>query len=82
MAINLDNKCPYGKHDLHPIIEGTQTVGIVCLQCGHSVRENMEHSSITVGDKEILFPPTFFEECKIITTRDFKQQYHRKDPRF
>jgi hypothetical protein len=82
MGIELDKKCPTPLHQFHPIIEGCQTVGIVCMVCGLSVREDMQHSGITVDEKAIYFPPTFFEEVKHQSTRDFKQQYHRKDPRF
>jgi hypothetical protein len=55
MAIDLDKQCPDGKHDFHPIIEGNQTVGLVCLLCDKTVRENMEHSEIYVtGEKHIV----------------------------
>lgn len=92
MGIVLDNKdqeesspgsrCPFGRHDFNPIIEGTQTVGIVCMHCGKAVRENMEHSRVTVDHDVIYFPASWHEEVKHQSTRDFREQYHRKDPRF
>ena len=76
------NECPSGQHKYRPIIEGSQTVGLKCSKCNKTVKQDMAHSDIIVEEKNIIFPPTFFEEVKNQSTRDFKQVYHRKDPRF
>jgi hypothetical protein len=34
--------CPDSLHDFVPIIEGNRTVGIICIICGHRVREDVE----------------------------------------
>lgn len=82
MEAELNNKCPDRLHSYVPIIEGAQTVGLVCMLCGKTVREDMEQSGVVVTENKILFPPTFFEEVKNQSTRDYKVIYHRKDPRF
>lgn len=35
-----DGECPPALHDLLPIIEHDRTVGVVCIICGKSVRED------------------------------------------
>jgi hypothetical protein len=82
MSIELDNNCARGIHAFKPIIEGTQTVGIFCINCPKIVREDMAHSEVTVDETKIIFPPTFFEQVKNQSTRDFIAIYHRKGHRF
>lgn len=43
-----DQRCPSGMHEDVPIIEGSQTVGLVCRACGRRVREDMRYSSLMV----------------------------------
>ncbi|MBI2427511.1 MAG: hypothetical protein HYV29_01690 [Ignavibacteriales bacterium] len=50
MSIELNKECPYGLHSWHPIIEGTQTVGLICMNCAHTVREEMQYSNLAVSD--------------------------------
>ncbi|MDP1675692.1 MAG: hypothetical protein Q8L88_02410 [Bacteroidota bacterium] len=82
MEAKLNNTCPGRIHSYVPIVEGTQTVGVVCMLCGKTVREDMTQSEIVVTDSVIIFPPYFSEQVKHQSTRDFKIIYHRKDPRF
>jgi hypothetical protein len=72
VAIELDKGCGAGLHNFVPIIEGGQTVGLQCLLCPKTVREDMEQSSFVVSAKGIERTSTPFDG----------QQYHRKDPRF
>lgn len=64
-----ENECLFGKHDFTPLIEGDQTVGIVCTLCGKSVREDMTYSDFVVTEKGLernVSPPII----------------KRRDPRF
>lgn len=63
-----NDECPPGMHDTVPIIEGNETVGLVCISCGWRLRENMERSSLLATDKGL------------IDTR--QRPPSRKDPRF
>jgi hypothetical protein len=38
--------CPDSLHDFVPIIEGNRAVGIICIICGHHVREDVEPKGI------------------------------------
>jgi hypothetical protein len=46
-----NSPCRGGLHDFTPIIEGNETVGLVCLidGCGFTVREDMSRSHISVS---------------------------------
>lgn len=75
--IELNKECPEVLHEFTPIIEGGQTVGITCIVCGKSVREDMAHSSISVNESEII------NLQSIIPLPDVHRgNYRRKDPRF
>lgn len=74
--IELSKECPDELHVYLPIIEGGQTVGIKCCVCDKTVREDMEHTSIVVTDRnEIL-------NLDSIIPQTFDQHYRRKDKRF
>lgn len=61
-------ECLQSLHDWLPIIEGNQTVGLVCQTCSKTVRENMEWSFLVVTPQGLV---------------DMKQRApSRKDPRF
>lgn len=62
-------RCPPNMHDDVPIVEGDQTVGVVCVICGRSVREDMAHSTMFVASDKGLVDLG-------------AQSHHRKDPRF
>ncbi len=86
MAINLnlrfrfEKHCPDGMHDWTPIIEGNQTVGLQCLNCPKTVRENMEQSNIIVTDSGSIVERINNHD---IPLRDVHSGAHkRKDPRF
>lgn len=70
MAISLDKNCIDQLHDWQPIIDGTQTVGLVCMICGKRVREDMERSEIIV------------QEDGTINGLSAIHAYRRKDARF
>lgn len=61
-------ECPPGLHHDVPIIEGCQTVGLVCTACGRSVREDMRYSYLIATDQGL------------VDLRD--RPPSRKDPRF
>lgn len=63
-----DKECAPGLHSDVPIIEGDQTVGLVCTICGRRVREAMEYSYLVVSPEGL------------IDTRE--RPPSRKDPRF
>jgi len=60
--------CPTGLHSDVPIIEGNQTVGLVCTICGRSIRENMQPSGLVITDNGL-------EDVGILP-------HHRRDPRY
>jgi hypothetical protein len=47
-------ECLQSRHEWVPIIEGIQTVGVVCQTCGKSVRENMEWSFLVVSAQGLV----------------------------
>jgi len=49
-----EDQCPPGTHSDVPIIEGSQTTGLVCMICGRAVRENMEYSSLVATEKGLV----------------------------
>lgn len=78
MSIELDKHCPDMLHDYAPIIEGNQTVGILCTICGKTVRENMQYSDIVVTDShEIKNLHTALPTPDI-----YRGATRRRDPRF
>jgi hypothetical protein len=46
--------CPRGLHSDIPIIEGNQTVGLICTICGRRVRENMEQSYLIATERGLM----------------------------
>jgi hypothetical protein len=61
-------ECPPGLHSDVPIIEGGQTVGLICTLCGRSVREDMAYSTLVATERGLV---------------DLREQPHRRrDPRF
>jgi len=59
-----NKRCPNNLHDFVPIIEGGETVGLICIidGCGFSVREDMERSSLKVlPDGRIIMSETLFD---------------------
>jgi len=63
------NECPPSLHSWTPIVEGTRTTGIVCLECGKSVREDVKVDGVLVSARglERAVP---------------RNRHRRKDPRF
>lgn len=61
-------QCLPALHDWTPIIEGNETVGLVCIVCGKRVRESMERSYLAASPHGLI---------------DTRQKTpSRKDPRF
>lgn len=61
-------QCPPMLHDWAAIIEGNDTVGLVCVTCGKRIRENMERSHLHASPQGLI---------------DTRQRApSRKDPRF
>jgi hypothetical protein len=79
--MNKEKQCPPGIHTDVPIIEGDQTVGLICTTCGRSVREDMAISDLIIDERGALVGrtaclPSFWRVC--LSAR----QRQRKDPRF
>lgn len=68
-----ENQCLPGLHTDVPIVEGDQTVGLVCMTCGRSVREDMAESDYYVSENGAF--------CSMTITK-IEGSHHRKDPRF
>ncbi len=47
-------ECPRGLHHDVPIIEGAQTVGLICTVCGRRVREDMQYSFLVATEKGLV----------------------------
>lgn len=62
-------ECTPQLHSWVPVIEGKQTVGLVCTVCGKAVRENMQYSEYGIDERGL-------------THVSVEKSHRRKDPRF
>jgi len=61
-------QCLTSHHEWLPIIEGNETVGLICTVCGKRIREDMERSHLSASP------------IGLVDTR--QRAPSRKDPRF
>ncbi len=69
MGIELEKECPSNLHDWTPIIEDNRTVGLQCVNCPKTVRENMEWSSIKVAESGAIIVGGLFHNVHLGSKR-------------